>query len=284
MNAENRASLRWVELVVLLVVIAMLLAMLLSYLIRSRGHPPPCLNYQKQLGFAMLEYESRRERFPGYRNHINDDVAGNPVVGSWLVMILADLEQLQLWEVWKDPEVLASEKPAIFWELPICPLDAPRRNTGDHGPLLSYVVNCGKPGDSDAPADGIFHNHHVDEPVIVSLDYISQHDGSTYTLLLSENVQAGLWTDTDEANVGVVWRDSPGPCNRINECRDAGDRPQGLMYARPSSNHPEGVNAYFCDGHGCFLSERVDYQVYQHLMTPNSSEAGVPGEFDPGEL
>ena len=109
---------------------------------------------------------------------------------------------------WTDPEVLAAEKPAGAWELFRCPADPAARQKGSDSPALSYVVNCGKPG----------------------------------------------------------------------------DRPGDLRYARPASNHPGGVNAVFCDGHSYFLSEQIDYQVYEHMMTPDSRKAGVSGEFDPADL
>ena len=286
MAEPHRPSLRWWELIVVFVVVLMLLCLFLPAV---NHHGPSrrarCMNNQKQLAFALLMYESRHRHFPGYRNHINDDVAGNPVIASWLVMVFAELDQNQLAEAWKDPEVLAADKPVIHWELLTCPNDARDPPSDPRKPWIAYVVNCGKPGDSDTPAHGVFHNHDVDaDPVRVSLDYMMQHDGATYTLLVSENIQAGSWTVADEANLGMVWRDSPGGCNRINECKDIGDRLHNLQYARPSSNHPGGVVAAFCDGRQMFLSEKIDYEVYQHLMTPDSSQAGVPGEFDPEDF
>ena len=286
MNGEDRRSLRWVELIVISLTVLMLLALFVSYRAQSRpgSRRVACMNNQKQLALALLKYESLRGQFPGYRNYINDDVQGSPVIASWVVMVSPELEMYPLWDSWKNPEVLAADKPVITWELLSCPKDVAKRSTAN-GPLLSYVVNCGKPGDLDTPAEGVFHDHGVEtDPVTVSVDYIAQHDGTTYTLLLSENIQAGLWTDTDEASVGMVWRDSPGPCSRINEGKGAGDRPGDLQYARPSSNHPGGVNACFCDGHMMFLSEDVDYAAYQHMMTPDSREAGVSGELDPADL
>jgi prepilin-type processing-associated H-X9-DG protein len=150
---------------------------------------------------------------------------------------------------------------------------------------LSYVVNCGRPGDEDTLAHGVFHNHNVSgEPVRVTLDELSKHDGTNYTLMGSENLQAGFWADTEEANVGMVWLEKPERCSPINQCFDAGARPQDIQYARPSSRHPGGVIATFCDGHLQFLRENIDYQVYQHLMTPDSQAAGVTGTFDPSQL
>ncbi len=49
-----------------------------------------------------------------------------------------------------------------------------------------------------------------------------------------------------------------------------------FYYARPSSNHPNGVNTIFCDGHGLFLSDRIDYYVYIMLLTTNQAQAADP--------
>ncbi|HEX3727860.1 MAG TPA: H-X9-DG-CTERM domain-containing protein, partial [Pirellulales bacterium] len=51
--------------------------------------------------------------------------------------------------------------------------------------------------------------------------------------------------------------------------------PTGLGYARPSSNHPGGVNAVFCDGHLSFVNEEIPYHVYTQLMTPFQKQAVV---------
>ena len=39
--------------------------------------------------------------------------------------------------------------------------------------------------------------------------------------------------------------------------------------ARPSSNHPGGVNAAFASGAAKFLHDKMDYTVYVALLTPN---------------
>ena len=55
-----------------------------------------------------------------------------------------------------------------------------------------------------------------------------------------------------------------------------------LDYARPSSNHPGGVNACFCDGHLQFISNSIDYEVYKQLMSPDMQAlAGPDGILDP---
>jgi prepilin-type processing-associated H-X9-DG protein len=127
----------------------------------------------------------------------------------------------------------------------------------------------------------------------VSLDYISQRDGAVYTLLLSENIQATEWATTGgglpgggageaEFRVGMVWETSKPGCGGINECLN--DTTVDAAHARPSCRHGGGVVVSFCDGHQLFLREDIGYDVYQHMMTPDSEQAGLTGVFDAGAL
>jgi len=46
--------------------------------------------------------------------------------------------------------------------------------------------------------------------------------------------------------------------------------------ARPSSAHNDGVNMGFADGSSKFVSDSVNYRVYQALMTPRGKSSDVP--------
>jgi prepilin-type processing-associated H-X9-DG protein len=241
----------------------------------------------------------------------------------------------------------------------MCPSD-PRADARSR-PVLAYAVNTGRPlfmpeiadgtvfplsqgqtvleSNKKAIAGGVFHNLWISPTRTVSLDYLSTHDGSQNTLMLSENVQATQWanpTDTSlvpwQAEVGLTWWwNFIGPVTgnwyNINKSRDAtpltegggqvyneiaagdgspgGTTPCGwtstygvtastspngasvaevlLTYARPSSRHPGGVLATFCDGHTQFISETIDYTVYQQIMTPYGKLWGQ-GTFDASQL
>lgn len=120
----------------------------------------------------------------------------------------------------------------------------------------------------------------------MTLAFITRADGATTTLLLSENVDSGRWTDWDEARVGFVWQagldsnGNPAPGKQagdkftlfaINDQAGEADRsPDSVDYrfARPASFHPGGVVAAFCDGRVTFLDERIEYLTYCQLMTP----------------
>ena len=276
MADRSRTALTWVEVAVLVFVIFFLTALLLPAL---HSRPPSrraeCMNRQRQLSMALLSYESLHGHFPGYVNRVAKDSGGNHIAGSWVVCILPYVGRNDLYSSWQQ-----GDRRKVLLDVMICPSDPPRPEDCSDA-LLSYVVNCGRPGDSDTPADGVFLNHNVDsDAVCVSLDYIGKHDGASNTLLLSENIQAGRWSDTSEADLGMVWHQQPESCSRINQFKDVGTRPQHIKYARPSANHPGGVIVSFCDGRQQFLDEGIDYRVYQHLMSPDSRTAGLPGELD----
>ena len=302
MKQAQRRGFTLVELLVVITIIGMLMALLLPAIqsARETARNLSCKNNQKQWGFAHLKYESRKEQFCGYRNFIGNDTGGNPVIASWVVMLFADVEQTQIHDLWKDPTVLVANKPVITWEMVSCPSDVRDPPADPRRPWLAYVVNCGAPNASrtaggayiDGPAWGIFHNHDTrpvadggvgSNPITVNIDYINQHDGTMYTMLLSENLNADAWTDLGEANVGFLadplWDPDLGVAGTtpvppgINEYPD-GDHP------RPSSRHPGGANVYWCDGHGTFLSDSIEYLTYQQIITPWSEKAARDAEMN----
>jgi prepilin-type processing-associated H-X9-DG protein/prepilin-type N-terminal cleavage/methylation domain-containing protein len=131
------------------------------------------------------------------------------------------------------------------------------------------------------------------------------NDGSATTLLYAENIHKSYdstsatssapafgWLGGDwqsgsvEQQLGFVWvvpttgtSPSQPVSTSVNDQeainRDTAPTPFTPLYpanmpryARPASAHSGGVNVAFCDGHGDFLRDDIDYGVYQQLMTP----------------
>src|SRR5437762_3272115 len=91
----------------------------------------------------------------------------------------------------------------------------------------------------------------------VSINYVGSKDGGTNTLLISENIDARWWIDTDPYRVAFTWSDidqSMVGFWGINRSKgqsgnDQNDNGPSVQFCRASSNHPSVVNAAFCDGH-----------------------------------
>ncbi|MEZ6042303.1 MAG: DUF1559 domain-containing protein [Planctomycetaceae bacterium] len=116
----------------------------------------------------------------------------------------------------------------------------------------------------------------------------SIYDGSSQTIMLSENMNAGgeTWGSPTWENVGFVFTADPASVllptastidTMVNR-RKAGPEtlpnpgttknPDLQISAAANSNHPGGVNLAWCDGSVGFISQDIDINVYTRLMSP----------------
>jgi prepilin-type N-terminal cleavage/methylation domain-containing protein len=94
----------------------------------------------------------------------------------------------------------------------------------------------------------------------------------------------------------ILWRapDPAVPCQYINTRLDDrttfpwSDAPnagtedstnvgQFRQYCRPSSYHPGGVVATYCDGHQAFVADTIDHSVYLESLIPDDAQAITDG-------
>ncbi len=234
-------------------------------------------------------------------------------------------------------------------EILVCPSDPPE-TLGQ--PLNSYVANAGninRSGDVEqldkwelsangvffdrtrtalgtGPGDGAFaasvssddrddSNSSQDEPEIaMTIAALQKGDGTTKTMMLTENINATHWGYVSTAGVtnvpdakyhfGFCWEQpatiiaslsSPsGTPDLENERRFR--RINGVKeplleseigfamvlssdgtsnYGFPSSYHPAGVNVAFVGGQVVFISDQVDPFVYAQLMTSNQKKSDL---------
>lgn len=184
-----------------------------------------------------------------------------------------------------------NQLPSVFVPEFVCPVDA-RVDQSQRQAFLSYVANCGMPDakptqefPADWPANGLFLERFSGRNgnYVTSPQFVEDHDGGAYTLMLSENIDAGLWTDTSENQVGFLWTvGSPEGIHTpqcavlyINQERGKGDR--SSRFARPASNHQRGVNVVYCDGHTRFIDDGLEFRIYVAQMTPDGQQVRQPG-------
>lgn len=291
-----------VEVLVVIVIISMLVALLLPAIAgaRARARQASCLNNQSQVAKAILQHESAKGHFPGYVNQLGKatitklglngggSLANQPNL-SWVVVILEPLGHADLWKEWR---VKTGSHPAVALSEVVCPSDLLKVGQGG---ALSFVVNCGisdylidgsvYSDDAEAykkynpsldiydPGFGLFFNHNGTPKSTIGADGIA--DGASQTLMLSENLEATNWATTVlQSGVGMVWWSNKVFTSLPETVNVNGPGPANARFnARPSSNHPGGANAIYADGHGEFLSERMDYAVLRDMMISDQSRA-----------
>lgn len=124
----------------------------------------------------------------------------------------------------------------------------------------------------------------------------SIYDGSSNTLLVSENINAGAdqyWGDPRAKICTFVY-----PLDPLNVTGSATGLTASTYYAEapldprypfavingalsgpeeirpfPNANHTGGVNVSMCDGSCRFISEDIDLKVYAHLITPSGTKS-----------
>lgn len=136
-------------------------------------------------------------------------------------------------------------------------------------------------------------------------------DGQGNTMLFSESIQSMPWyyvnlggstapltgggidVTVSKCLQGMVWRyrdpqqfkgaAQPLPIMLINGSGSLSDNMSQKMdssnyhlLARPSSAHTDGVNAGFADGQTRYITDSVDYRVYQALLTLRGKSSDVP--------
>ena len=223
-----------------------------------------------------------------------DDVGSDKAVGGLSYVLNMGMISNTIWTTY------AAGTSDTFPAIPNVTMDSSYHHPG----LISWNGNStfGEPVDQAIGlASGVFQRDLTGfagaSSTSMSLDYVGTGDGTTNTMMVSENLAAGDWWSTSANQLGFgiqvpvasaapsysSWSSAyalrmdgtnfatlaPDPwfINR-NLAAGVGTAP------RPSSQHANGVNVIFCDGSGRFLSENLDKNVYVKLLTSNGVTYG----------
>jgi len=230
---NNRHGFTLVELLVVISIIAMLAALLLPAIsaAREQGRRAQCINNQRQVAFALLNYEATKKSLPALRaplkpatywlnsglNKAAQTTPADNVELTWVSFILPFMEQNTAWG-----QINSGNIPDItLYELALPVMQCKSSNgisAGDN--RISYVANAGPRNyaiDKEYGHTGrdgryakmytVFFDHFATVGTWrdvandsldrctskITVDDISSMDGTSATILISENEDAGHW-------------------------------------------------------------------------------------------
>jgi len=297
----NRRATRGFTLVELLVVIA-IISVLMGLLLpavqsaRESGRRATCLNNQKNIALAMFRYNDSNGFLPGWRNRMI--ITSATIFPSWPVMSLPFLERNDIYKAWQTgTAAVATSTP--YLSMFACPSTPPDSMTS---PILAYAGNCGTA--NSVKANGVM----VDTELVtsrLSLDEISDKDGTAMTVIVSEKCISGTaglnqnYWDVRPTVSGTFTFGNPSAsfvagsgttpgfgmvgtasaAKVINVGSLGGSTAVGQINT-PSSNHPGGAVVAFCDGHIGFLKDSLAQNVYGRLLTSDGLAASGTAALD----
>lgn len=293
----SRVGFTLIELLVVISIIGMLMALLLPAIqaAREAGWANTCRNNQRNLAIAIFGYDSKHNQYPAYNPRYFGSDESTVGVRPLIYAISPFLERNDIFEAYNVDSHGAKPIPPFGMEILHCPSDPETLNDSAG---TAFVYNMGFSGAVNSNGAtkppglgyGIFGQGSIvttgsppnDKKIPVSFSassaFLLTHDGTTHTVMLSENVDARFWNETDPKEwhrVGFVWRNiKNGGKWKINgtlanEPGASGSPAWGgkVDWARPSAYHPEVVNVAFCDAHVRTIDDDINYDVWAQLMT-----------------
>lgn len=279
MRALPRSGFTLVELLVVIAIIGILVALLLPAIQSARGAAInlQCTNNLKQMGLAVITYETTHGHFPAGGKNDRDAPAspdGNQCCAgstreqwTWPYHILPQLEQTPLYTATSDSAIYRTPVPIYY-----CPARRPPSvYGGGRTARIDYACSAGtNPGGKGT--DGVIVR--TWQPLNSAS---SVTDGLSNTIILAEKqmhpTDFGTAGDDNEPHVNQGWD---------NDIRRVGTQPPAPDSEHPwpdrwgseyfGSRHPGGINAVFGDGGTRHITFSVDPDTFRWLCVINDNQ------------
>lgn len=255
----KKSAFTLVELLVVISIIGMLVGLLLPAVqaARESGRRATCISNQHNLGLALLAFENARGTFPGWRElKTFGSVEGQ---ASWVTLILPHLELSAMYDK-LGAGTMTEDVPSS------AVLNCPSGHKRGIARTTDYVVNAGSVDDFDGvdgtwtydinAYNGLFLDRAQRNPTpsVVGVNDVSKLDGTSYTLLLSENLDAGYWIAVEKDHFSCNrdgTSDAPSPRNVLASGKDMLEGAVGFCWGRvyqDTGDRDKGVTppTYYC--------------------------------------
>lgn len=301
-----------VELLVVIAIIGVLVALLLPAVqaARESSRRASCTNNLRQVGLAILNYESQHQKFPPGKKWSRPRTDPLTFDYSWSAILLDYVEEQALHDQidfnlpLSDPVNL----PATSIALPIylCPSTSRieehrgydgrlfdlEGNPGEGMGCIDYLGVSGPDKEKENPATGELYGSQrgtllgtkglpngklLTEPPAVKISKIT--DGTANTVCLVECTGRGAdFKNNGEVSLNGAWA-SGSNLSHIDKGVNTKQPPKAWEDERIFSEHPAGANALTCSGSVQFLLNDIDPVVIRSLCSRDGEEIIDPSPF-----
>jgi prepilin-type N-terminal cleavage/methylation domain-containing protein/prepilin-type processing-associated H-X9-DG protein len=303
---KSRKGFTLVELLVVIAIIGILIGLLLPavQMVRAAARRTQCQNNLKQIGLAILNYESAHMRFPPGQFWTAPVGDASRLDYGWLSQILPQIEANNIYnglnfnKPYLDPENFESVSEIIPAYL--CPSTARRDGAREGGDQIldfegytglnlgcsDYMGVAGASSSTENPVTGDDYDRQngilvgtkglVNEdtllmPPAVRFSLIT--DGSSHTMMVTECTGRGTQDDGDPNGAWISGKNIAHIEGRVNKKKPKKSWDDELVF----SEHNGGANALYVDGSVHFINDTIS----ERALLAKSSRSG--GELDSEE-
>lgn len=307
-NNLSKKAFTLVELLVVIAIIGILIGMLLPAVqsVRESARRATCMNNMRQIGIAVLNFESANMKLPpgrlgcddiGEQMSVSQCQAGLTAIekngASGFVSILPQLElgnlsqqldvengglwnrdvdDVQWWQDFPEKRAGVQEFLPVYW----CPSESGEKQSAVYQPLFAAVASYAFSNGSLGPDNPVHTTKYKNTGAFIyhsQIKLANINDGLSNTFFAGEVVRPDTHESSNVWSYAIANADSlRTTTNPLNTLPGDGIVVE-LRNGAFGSSHPGGANFLYGDGHVSFTNDAIEMDAYQALSTINGGDA-----------